>query len=117
MKSILVIDDEFSIVESLAEILSWEGYSVTTARNGKEGLQVLERGNFDLVLLDFMMPVMDGLQVLEKLRAMPAHAQLPVVLMTAAPMSTLSNPLWSALLRKPFSLDQLQQVLSRFCGK
>ncbi|HEX2573152.1 MAG TPA: response regulator [Polyangia bacterium] len=117
MKTLLIIDDEFSLVESLTELLSWEGYEVVTAANGRQGLEQLERSSPALVLLDYMMPVMDGMQVLRSLRSNPAYRDLPVVLMTAAPMGLPPHEKgWTALLRKPFTAADVLRVIERLLG-
>ena len=66
---ILIVDDERSIRNSLGEILSDEGYTVETAQDGTTGLQMAERGHYDLVFCDIKMPGMDGIEVLEKIVA------------------------------------------------
>jgi CheY-like chemotaxis protein len=111
-KSILLVDDEFSIVEALAEVLQWEGYTVRTAPNGQRALEELARAPASLILLDYMMPVMDGLQALQKIRADPAWQKIPVVLMTAATLPDGSAG-WDAMLRKPFEAGALLKVLRR----
>jgi CheY-like chemotaxis protein len=65
---ILVIDDEADIRESLETLLSLEGYTVSLAQNGGEGLRALETKTFDLVLLDLMMPDMSGYEVAKRMR-------------------------------------------------
>ncbi len=67
MANILVIDDEKSIRSTLKEILEYEGYKLELATNGKEGLELFEKDNFDIVLCDIKMPEMDGIEVLDKL--------------------------------------------------
>jgi CheY-like chemotaxis protein len=117
MKTILIVDDEFSIVETLGEILSWEGYGVATAANGQAALDQVRAVRPALVLLDYMMPVKDGLQVLRELRADPALADLTVVMMTAAPLGIPeTEKRWSALLLKPFQADQLVRLVQRLIG-
>jgi CheY-like chemotaxis protein len=113
MAKILVVDDELSIVETIAELLVWDGHIVVTAGDGRAALERLEQeGPFDLVLADFMMPVMDGVQMLKKLRAEPRTADTTVVMMTAAPTSLPSgDPLYDHLLVKPFSAAALRAVL------
>lgn len=115
-KSILLVDDEFSIVEALADILQWEGFSVVTAPNGQRALEELARGQISLVLLDYMMPVMDGLQALEKMRADPVWKSIPVVLMTAATVPKGTSG-WDALLHKPFDTAALFNVVRRLTGR
>ncbi len=81
MKSrILVIDDEAAIRDSLRMILEYEGYEFLGAATGQDGLAVAEREAPDLVFLDIKMPGMDGLEVLQRLRA--AHETLPVVMIS-----------------------------------
>jgi CheY-like chemotaxis protein len=111
MKTVLIADDEFAIVQTLAEILAWEGYAVVTAANGRAALAELRKQKVDVVLLDFMMPVMDGRQVLEQLRADPSLRDTPVIMMTAAPMAVGIHS-WNALLRKPFDVAQLLRALA-----
>lgn len=77
---ILICDDERDIVSALQIYLSQENYILHTAYNGKEALEVLQAQSIDLVLLDIMMPVMDGIQTMHALREM---SNVPVILLTA----------------------------------
>jgi CheY-like chemotaxis protein len=118
MGPLLVVDDEFSIVDALCEVLSWEGYACERAHTGEEGLAALGRTRPVLVLLDYMMPVMDGLQMLRAMRQDPEHRHIPVVMLTAAPRALPRDErLWDALLAKPFDLGQLLATLERLIGK
>ena len=122
MKTILVIDDEYAIVEVLAELLQDEGYRVLSAANGKDGLARLEKENPDLVIVDFMMPIGDGRELVERMRALPAHQSTPIVMMSSATQQiALSNGLGgklevSAFLRKPFKLDSLLETVNTLIG-
>ncbi|HEX4743924.1 MAG TPA: response regulator, partial [Candidatus Limnocylindria bacterium] len=78
---ILVVDDDPSILETVQAILEGEGYSVVTATNGREALQVLERVTPFLMLLDMRMPVLDGWGVAAALRG--SRHRFPVIVMTA----------------------------------
>ena len=80
---ILVVDDTAMNVKLLADLLAVKGYAVVTATSGAQALAVLEAERPDLVLLDVMMPGMSGYEVCTAIRANPAHAMLPVVLVTA----------------------------------
>ena len=80
---ILVVDDTPLNVKLLADLLAAKGYGVVTATSGAQALTVLEAERPDLVLLDVMMPGMSGYEVCAAIRANPAHAMLPVVLVTA----------------------------------
>lgn len=68
-KTILVVDDELSLVKALEEVLHSEGFKVLAARDGEEGFKMIRKHHPDLVLLDILMPLLDGLGMLEKLRA------------------------------------------------
>ena len=80
MPRILVIDDEKSIRNTLMEILSYEGYEVTEAQDGSEGLKLAEKEKFDIILSDIKMPKMDGIEVLEKLQEL--SPETPVVMIS-----------------------------------
>ncbi|MGN0435704.1 MAG: response regulator transcription factor [Wujia sp.] len=80
MYNILVCDDEKDIVEALAIYLSSEGYGIVKAYSGKEALELVEKQNIHLVLMDIMMPVMDGITALNRLRE---KTNVPVILLTA----------------------------------
>ncbi|MFN3926807.1 MAG: response regulator [Pseudanabaenaceae cyanobacterium] len=83
-KSILVIDDEPDICEVIQVALGeFAGWQVTTAGSGKEGLEILDRLSFDLILLDISMPEMDGISVFEQMRSHPTAKDIPVILLTA----------------------------------
>jgi CheY-like chemotaxis protein len=111
-RTVLIVDDEASIVESLQEILEHEGYGVVVAANGKQALEAVERERPSLVLTDFMMPQMNGLQLLEALRARPELEDLPVVMMSAVHMPPgRAAQLWTAFLGKPFEIDTLLDVV------
>ncbi len=78
---ILVIDDDPAITSLLKRGLSYEGFAVNTAKSGLEGLSIVREQPSDLVILDVMMPGLNGIEVLQRLRA--ADEQLPVLLLTA----------------------------------
>lgn len=67
-KKILIVEDEAPLRNAVSDILSFEGFTVFQAKNGQEGLDIALKEHPDLTLLDLMMPVMDGLTMLEKLR-------------------------------------------------
>ncbi len=79
MAKILIIDDEKSIRATLREILEYEKYEVDEAKDGEEGIALLEKNNYDVVLCDIRMPKMDGIEVLEKAIAMEKDAQFIMV--------------------------------------
>ncbi len=81
--TILVVDDDPDIVAIAKIILEGEGYGVQTANNGLDMFSRLEEQKPDLIILDIMMPRMDGLEVLERLRGTAETSSIPVILLTA----------------------------------
>jgi len=82
-QKLLLVDDEPDILESLEAMLSSKGYKIVTARNGEECLALMEKERPDLVLLDIMMPRLDGFEVCRRIKDSPATANVPVLLLTA----------------------------------
>ncbi len=109
MLTVLVIDDERSILQSLKGILSDEGYQVSLAENGKVGMEILEHEVPDLVLLDIAMPGMDGIGVLSKIKAI--FPFVPVIIMTghgSIDMAVKAIKMGSYdFLEKPLEMDKL----------
>ncbi len=83
MKSILAVDDEEHILELLAYNLERDGYHVIKAETGEDALDILEKEKVDIVLLDWMLPGIDGIEVLRRIRANKALRTLPVIFLTA----------------------------------
>jgi CheY-like chemotaxis protein len=111
-RSILVVDDDRDIRESIGTILSEEGYDVRMAANGLEALRLMGDRTPDLLLLDLMMPVMDGWQVMRVLRADKTLQRVPVVVLSA-----LSAPGCADYIQKPISLDKLIQLVDAVRSK
>jgi CheY-like chemotaxis protein len=117
MKRVLVVDDEFGLLEALGEVLAEAGYAVSIARNGSDALKRVAETRPDLVLCDYMMPVMDGPRFVRALRADPQTAKLPVVMMTAVKLKNLPEGLeLSGTLQKPFSIDVLLAQVKQLIG-
>lgn len=113
--SLLIIDDDLDLANTLAEVLGGEGYEVSTVSQSSTALEHLHgHAPPDLILLDLMMPQVDGWQVCNQLRAEPDLARIPVILMTAA--SNLKLPLPEhprVVVRKPFVLEDLVDQIER----
>lgn len=88
MKTVLVIDDEKDLIKLVDHHLSKEGYLVIGAKNGIEGLDIALKHKPDLILLDIMMPKLDGLEVCKRLKAAAETARIPVVMLTAKAQET-----------------------------
>ena len=84
MPHILVVDDEPEIVKMVGRILEGRGHRVSTARDGQEALDAVERERPDLLIIDLNLPKLDGWEVTRRLRAGATPKDLPIVMMTAA---------------------------------
>jgi two-component system chemotaxis response regulator CheY len=114
---ILLVEDDPGIRESITDCLAFEGYEVAGAANGEEGLRYLGLAPRPaLIILDLIMPVMNGAQFLERLRQDEELASIPVVVMTAAMAAGSSAVSADGRLAKPFELAELLQVVQRFAG-
>ena len=82
-KRVLVVDDEPNIVMSLRFLMEREGFEVEVARTGEAALKALDRGPADLVLLDVMMPALDGFEVCQRIRSNPAWSGTRIIMLTA----------------------------------
>ncbi|HEV8605224.1 MAG TPA: response regulator [Tepidisphaeraceae bacterium] len=83
MKRVLVVDDQSDCSEPMARLLKLCGFDAQTAANGREALDKLAHWAADLVLLDLMMPIMDGFAFLEAIRTQPQWSDLPVIVFSA----------------------------------
>ena len=113
MITILVVDDEPLIRDAVVDLLRDEGYAVATADDGRAALEMVQQEAPSLVLMDVMMPRMDGRAAF---RAMREHAHgdsLPVILMSAMAEPADLDQEITAFLRKPLDFDQLLALVSR----
>ncbi|MDQ3099038.1 MAG: response regulator [bacterium] len=81
-KIILIIEDEELMVRMYSKLFSFEGYAVASSTDGEHGLKKAKEENPDLIILDIMMPKMNGLEVLEALKSNPSTKDIPVVILT-----------------------------------
>jgi CheY-like chemotaxis protein len=118
MKTIVIVDDEFGLADVLAATLSEVGFRVHTAANGIQGLEVMSEHPPGLVILDFMMPLLDGPGVLRAMRTDPRLASVPVVMIRAMPESAVRARCsgYVAFLRKPFEFDVVLDAVRRALG-
>jgi len=112
---ILVVDDEKVIREGSREVLSLEGFEVVLAENGEQGLELIEKAHFDVILLDLMMPGLSGFDVLSHVKAL--HPDTSIIVITG--YATIENSIEAMkkgafdFIPKPFSPDQLRVVVSK----
>ncbi len=120
-RTIMVVDDNLNLVDILRIMLESKGFNVRCAYSGKDLFADLEEQKPDLILLDIMMPKMDGLEVLNRLKCNPATASIPVILQTVKgkPEDVIEGYKKGAAyyITKPFTKDQLfdgvNSILSR----
>jgi CheY-like chemotaxis protein len=114
-KTILVVDDEFGILEVLEAILIDAGFKVISAMNGQEAMALLQQKVPDLVIVDFMMPLLDGAGVIKAMRADRRLGRVPVLLASALPEQTIAERCtgYDAFLRKPYKTEKLMEEISR----
>lgn len=114
--TVLVVDDDHSIRRLIRTLLSRAGYESEEAQNGEEALRLIKSHDYRIVLLDLMMPVVNGFEVLEWLEEhSPHHLQCVIVTTAAADrdISRLRRDAVFAVLRKPFDLAELVQTVER----
>jgi len=106
-KRLLIVEDEESLRELYAEELEDNGYDVTKASNGKEGIDLVKKEKFDLVIMDIRMPEMDGIEALGKIISM--DGKIPVIIYTAYSNYKSNFMTWTAdaYLTKSSNLDEL----------
>ena len=115
--SVLVVDDEPNIVLSLEFLLKQEGYDVRVARNGEDAIQAVRERRPDLILLDVMLPVRDGYDVCETIRANPAWKAIPILMLTAKSREVEREKALALgandYVTKPFSTRELVERVKR----
>jgi CheY-like chemotaxis protein len=106
-RRVLLVDDEISSAQVLALILAEQGFVVTVAGDGRQALARLDEADPELLVTDFMMPFMNGADLVKAVKARPAYERLPVLVISGAPESALRpyKVSYDRYLRKPFGFD------------
>lgn len=119
-KSILIIEDDASVRSLLEKALSAKGYAVQSAVDGLEGLTMLERAAPDLIIVDVMMPRLDGMTFVKAIKSHEATKPVPVMFLTANndPKSMIAGINLGAkhYITKPFQLDELLSKIEKAIG-
>jgi len=114
--TILAIDDSKKILDILRHFLEHEGYVVKTCEDPEEGIKIAQAGGIDMILLDIMMPGMDGYTVFDHLKKKPETRDIPVVMLTAKAiiLHTPKDFFYGlyGFLAKPFSKQQLLKLVA-----
>jgi CheY-like chemotaxis protein len=116
-KRILIVEDDDAIRHVLSDALQDAGYAVATAMDGSDALDLIDQHPPDAILLDLMMPTMDGWSFLERFRSRSCAAGIPVGLLSAAPMLLKTADAWGVqvAIGKPFALEALINQVDRLC--
>lgn len=113
--TVLIVEDDESLRELMCEALELSGYDVVAAGNGREALAAMARiDHVCLVLLDLLMPVMNGWEFLDEVQTRPALAAVPVVVHTSEPAQAPSG---TRVLQKPTKLERLLSVVHEYCAQ
>jgi len=111
-RTVLVVDDEPAIRDLIVAVLEDEGYRAIGAGSGSRALELLPIERPDLVLMDIMMPEMDGRELLRRMRQRPDLDRIPVVMMSAAYSPDRIDHAIAGFLPKPFDLDRLLDTIA-----
>jgi CheY-like chemotaxis protein len=116
MATILVVDDEFAIVDLLEMVLVDEGHLVLTAANGRQALERLaQHPRPDLIISDYMMPILNGASMLEAMRNIDTQRAIPCIMMSSMPEQNVRQRVGdlTAFIRKPFNLVDVIELVAR----
>lgn len=115
---VLVIDDKYYIRQLMITALGLKGYNVLVAADGREGIEIARRERPRTILLDLLMPGIDGYETLRLMRNLPETHDIPVVIMSArGDLEGLVPPLGAqGYLLKPFDLDEMETIVERYAG-
>lgn len=118
-KRLLIIDDEKIILDILQELLILEGYIVTTAYNGLQGLEKFNDSRPDLVMTDMMMPLMNGRDLIKEIRKNPENNNIPIILTSSMTnVSAFTNEGWQLFIKKPpdidFIIESIKVLLDKY---
>lgn len=118
-KRILVVDDEATVCDMLVELLGSLGYEVVSTVNGREALEALDKGEFDLVISDLRMPEVNGRSLLRSIKR--ENKSLPVVIITgygtAATPDEMAALGADGYLSKPFMIKEIAKIVTDLLGK
>jgi CheY-like chemotaxis protein len=115
-RKVLVVDDDPIIRDMMVDMLEYEGFSLSIARNGLEALKILRDDENYLVLLDVMMPTMNGKEVIEQLETEPATRQRHKIFLMSAidKLEEVTSYKVEGIITKPFVVDDVLRVLEGY---
>ena len=119
-RTILVVDDSAMICHVVAQILKESGYTVLTAKNGREGCEMAKKHDPHLIIMDVEMPIMDGIQATTLIKAEPKTSHIPIIIFTSLggeqDIKRAKDAGCQGFLNKPISKDAIQFEIAKFMG-
>jgi two-component system response regulator MprA len=118
-KRILVVDDEPMVCDSIKRMLEFDGHQVEMATSGQQALEVLQNAKFDLIMIDYRMPVMTGDKLAGLIKARAPHQPILLISATAQVLEQSQEPLAGVdlMISKPFPLEELREAIVRVLAK
>lgn len=120
-KNILIVEDDFFLAQMLKDRFEFEGYAVSLAENGDAGLKLMEENLPDLVTMDILMPVMDGLTATRRIKAENKWKSIPIIVLTAKARKEDETAALEAgasdYLAKPFQANDLMEKIKKWMPK
>ncbi|WP_081072871.1 response regulator [Burkholderia cepacia] len=113
MQTILIVDDDPAIIVAWSRVLRLKNFGVATARDAEAGLAAANDLHPALIITDWHMPGMDGIEICRQLKRNPKLAEIPIILASTGENPTLSEPLWDALWQKPVPVDVMLAGIER----
>jgi CheY-like chemotaxis protein len=115
---ILVVDDNQAVLDSLSAMLTIHGYCVETACNGLDASEKSQGESYDLLIIDHLMPIMNGIQLVKNLRQIDQYSLTPIIFMTTqgqnAVQSEYKSGLFNALVDKPIAKENLLRLIANY---
>ena len=115
-KSILIVEDEELVAETLSDILELLGYNVTITSNGEEGFKKFKKEKFELIITDIHMPKLDGFQLVKKIRS--SDKEIPILVLSgfidSEHIQKILDMGADGYIEKPFTIAKIKSVLKKF---
>ena len=113
---VLIVEDDADLRDMMAQLLNLEGFNAATVANGREALEYLQEADRpDVILLDLMMPVMDGWEFRRRQQADPSVSSVPVIVLSALDPTRAADVNANAFLKKPLDFDRLLALVRSYC--
>ena len=115
---ILVVDDKEAVLRQITSFLSGYGHSVETAYNGLDAFEKVQKGDYDLFIIDHLMPVMNGVQLSKNIKSSISYKHIPIIFITTQDQQSIKAlpefELFDAILSKPINVDEFNKCVDQF---